>query len=372
VADFKLGKTPESIHGAFEAVSLADVYAIFAHYLRHRACSATVPGGPGDQVRPARHRPHGADLRPGGGGSRPSGDSGPRSTAPPRAWKPFCSTQRRRRPSGADVEHRNYLGFPSGISGGELADRAVLQVDKFGARRSVPAMVAAWRPRTAPTWGALKTVPRSLDAASSSSPASTFADFRCRGWKGSRPASITATPLEAHACVGAVVVVGGGNSAGKAALFMADHAAEVRMVVRETTVGTNMSRYLADRIAQDPRIEVHLHTEVAELEGEDGRLDAVVARDTSSDDQRRVPARPDGVHRGDPSTSWHGTPVAVDAGGYVVTGPDARRVTGPTSEPLPLVADLPGPFEHARWATVIRRRDRPAHAPAIGHPVGVG
>jgi thioredoxin reductase (NADPH) len=155
-----------------------------------------------------------------------------------------------------------------------------------------------------------------------------------------------ATPVEAHACVGdPVVVVGGGNSAGQAALFMADHAAEVRMAVREEALAENMSRYLADRIVQDPRIEVHLHTVVEELLGEHGRLAAVVARDTVSDERQRLPARDLMVFiGGDPSTSWLPDSVAVDAGGYVMTGPDACRVTGRTAETLLLETSLPGVF----------------------------
>jgi thioredoxin reductase (NADPH) len=86
-----------------------------------------------------------------------------------------------------------------------------------------------------------------------------------------------ATPIEAQQCVGdPVVVVGGGNSAGQAAVFLAGHAAEVHLVVREHELDENMSRYLADRIVQDPCIEVHLHTVVEGLEGDGGRLEAVV------------------------------------------------------------------------------------------------
>jgi thioredoxin reductase (NADPH) len=88
-----------------------------------------------------------------------------------------------------------------------------------------------------------------------------------------------------------VVVVGGGNSAGQAAVFLADQAAEVRLVVMEHSLDENMSRYLADRITQDPRIEVHLHTEVEELEGEGSRLEAVVVKDTVTGERQRLPAR---------------------------------------------------------------------------------
>jgi thioredoxin reductase (NADPH) len=163
-----------------------------------------------------------------------------------------------------------------------------------------------------------------------------------------------ATPLEAQQCVGdPVVVVGGGNSAGQAAIFLADHAAEVRMVVMEASLDENMSRYLADRIANDPRIEVYLHTVVQELEGQGGRLEAVLVRDTVTGEVRRLPARDLMVFIGGiPSTSWLPDSVSLDPGGYVMTGPDACRPTdagegggqgeGPTQ--LPLETSLPGVF----------------------------
>jgi thioredoxin reductase (NADPH) len=249
--------------------------------------------------------------------------------------------------AGRTSSIENYLGFPSGISGGELADRAVLQAEKFGARRSVPAQVVGLERREG------NYVLRLEDGAEVTGRCVIVATgVRVRRLpvagleKFEACVYYAATPVEAHACVGdPVVIVGGGNSAGQAALFMADHAAEVRMAVREAALEEYMSRYLADRITQDPRIEVHLHTLVEELEGEHGRLDAVVARDTMSDERQRLPARDLMVFiGGDPSTSWLPETVAVDAGGYVVTGPDARRVARPAADPLLLETSLPGVF----------------------------
>jgi thioredoxin reductase (NADPH) len=159
-----------------------------------------------------------------------------------------------------------------------------------------------------------------------------------------------ATPIEAQQCAGdPVVVVGGGNSGGQAAVFLTDHAAQVRLVVREDRLDENMSRYLADRITQDPRIEVHLHTQVEEPVGEDGRLEAVVVKDTVTGERQRLPARDLMVFIGGvPSTSWLPDSVALDSGGYVLTGSDARRATeradsdGP--EPLLLETSMPGVF----------------------------
>jgi thioredoxin reductase (NADPH) len=246
----------------------------------------------------------------------------------------------------------NYLGFPSGISGGELADRAVLQAEKFGARRSVPAEVVGMEERDGnhvlqfADGGELAT--RTVIAASGGRvrrlpvPGLERFEDTCVYY--------AATPIEARQCVGdPVVVVGGGNSGGQAAVFLADHAAEVRLVVMEHRLDENMSRYLADRITQDPRIEVHLHTMVEELEGEGGRLEAVVVKDTVTGEGQRLLARDLMVFIGGvPSTSWLPGSVALDSGGYVMTGPDARRATEPGESDRPdpqlLETSLPGVF----------------------------
>ncbi|MCE0765144.1 FAD-dependent oxidoreductase [Pseudonocardia kujensis] len=246
----------------------------------------------------------------------------------------------------------NYLGFPSGISGGELAERAVLQAEKFGARRSVPSEVVGLEEREGnhvlrfADGGELAT--RTVIVASGVRvrrlPVPGLEQFE------DTCVYYAATPLEAQQCVGdPVVVVGGGNSAGQAAVFLAGHAAEVHLVVREHELDENMSRYLADRIVQDPRIEVHLHTTVKDLEGEGGRLEAVVVTDAVTGEQQRLPARDLMVFiGGEPSTSWLPDSVALDSGGYVLTGPETRRpaqrgVSGGL-DPLLLETSLPGVF----------------------------
>jgi thioredoxin reductase (NADPH) len=246
----------------------------------------------------------------------------------------------------------NYLGFPSGISGGELAERAVLQVEKFGARRSVPSEVVGLEERDGnhvlrfADGGELAT--RTVIVASGVRvrrlPVPGLEQFE------DTCVYYAATPIEAQQCVGdPVVVVGGGNSAGQAAVFLAGQAAEVRLVVRENSLDENMSRYLADRITQDPRIEVHLHTTVEDLEGESGRLEAVVVKDTVTDEQQRLPARDLMVFIGGvPSTSWLPDSVALDSGGYVLTGRDAHRATkrgeSDGHHPLLLETSSPGVF----------------------------
>jgi thioredoxin reductase (NADPH) len=258
----------------------------------------------------------------------------------------------------------NYLGFPAGISGGELAERAVLQAEKFGARRTVPADVVGLERRDGDyvlrfaDGGEIAT--RCVIAATGVRvrrlPVPRLEEFE------DTCVYYAATPLEAQQCVGdPVVVVGGGNSGGQAALFLAAHAGAVRLVVREASLDEYMSRYLADRIERDLRIQVFVHTEVRELEGERGRLEAVIVEDTASGERQRLPARELMVFIGGvPSTSWLPDSVMVDAGGYVMTGADVRRATrndqppennrapendqAPERTPLTLETSLPGLF----------------------------
>jgi thioredoxin reductase (NADPH) len=243
----------------------------------------------------------------------------------------------------------NYLGFPAGISGGDLAERAVLQAERFGARRSVPAEVVGLQERDGDyvlrlaDGGEMATrcviVASGVRVRKLPVPALEEYEDTCVYY--------AATPVEAQQCVGdPVVVVGGGNSGGQAAVFLADSAAEVRLVLLEARLEENMSRYLADRISSDPRIEVHLHTAVDDVVGEGGRLQAVLVRDTTTGERHSLPAREVMVFIGGiPSTSWLPDTVVRDAGGYVVTGPGARRRTdaGEAAGPPPLFLETSWP-----------------------------
>nr|WP_246325693.1 FAD-dependent oxidoreductase [Actinomycetospora corticicola] len=249
----------------------------------------------------------------------------------------------------------NYLGFPAGISGAELAERAEVQARKFGASATVPADAV-----TLDVSGAHPTVrlsegeeirTRTLVIATGARyrrlPVPRLAEFE------QTSVYYAATLVEAQLCVSdPVVVVGGGNSAGQAALFLADHARSVALVVREQSLDEYMSRYLADRIERDPRIEVHLHTEIRDLEGEDGRLEAVVVEDATSGSRVELPARELMVFIGaSPCTGWLAGAVSLDDGGYVRTGPAlAARVDGEGDRGAPegvratLETDVPGVF----------------------------
>src|SRR5918998_106025 len=246
----------------------------------------------------------------------------------------------------------NYLGFPAGISGGELADRAAIQARKFGARTSVPATAQQltrdnghYRIQFSDeTEVSARTVVLATGARYRKLPVPRLEEFE------ETSIYYAATPMEAQLCINdPVVVVGGGNSAGQATIFLADHVRKIRLVVREHRLDEYMSRYLADRIERDPRIEVLLHTEVRELLG-DKSLEAVVVQDNESGEQRTVAAKELFVFIGAaPCTDWLvGTP-ALDSGGYVLTGTEAARAANASfgelgRTPLILETTAPGIF----------------------------
>jgi thioredoxin reductase (NADPH) len=239
----------------------------------------------------------------------------------------------------------NYLGFPAGISGAELAERAVIQAEKFDARIIVPAQATALE---------------SLDGHYVVS----FDDGTCvAAWTiviatGARYRQLdvqrldefegtsvfyAATLMEAQMCMGdPVAIVGGGNSAGQAAMFLSRHAVRVLLLVRGGDLGQSMSRYLIDEIERNPLVEVMLHTEVVELVGEEGTLEALVAEDNRTGAQRTLEARALFVFIGAlPHTDWLGDRVAKDAKGFILTG---RDVAGAVPSPLPLETSMPGLF----------------------------
>jgi thioredoxin reductase (NADPH) len=121
-----------------------------------------------------------------------------------------------------------------------------------------------------------------------------------------------------------VSVVGGGNSAGQASIFLAKHAGKVTLFIRHDDLSRDMSRYLVDQIERLSNVEVSRGTEVSELIGGDGRLRALVVRDTKSGERREIATTVLFVFIGaEPCTAWLASAVALDDRGYVLTGPDA-------------------------------------------------
>jgi thioredoxin reductase (NADPH) len=230
----------------------------------------------------------------------------------------------------------------------------VIQAEKFGARVSVPAEAVGLEER-----GGQHVV--SLDDGSELTARAvliaTGARYRrlpiprLEEFEGTS-VHYAATQIEAHMCRnGAVAVVGGGNSAGQASLFLAEHSVGVRLFVRHEPLGRDMSRYLVDQIERQPRIEVFLNTEVRELVGEGGELEAVVVENNQTHDRRQVEARALFSFIGAaPCASWLGDQVALDEKGFVLTGPaaavpdrDAEQANGPPA-PLLLETSRPGVF----------------------------
>jgi thioredoxin reductase (NADPH) len=235
--------------------------------------------------------------------------------------------------AGASARIENYLGFPTGISGLALTARAFNQAQKFGADVMIPVSVMSLDCSREDGAFGLKLDDGEVLRAKSVVVASgaryrrpeieNLAEFEGRGvW-------YWASPIEARLCSEQeIVLVGGGNSAGQAAVFLASHAHRVHMVIRGGGLGASMSRYLIERIEATPSIELVFNTEVAGLEGtEDGSLERVRLRSRLSAEQSTMDIRNLFLFVGaDPATGWlDGCGVMVDRGGFVVTGEECKK-----------------------------------------------
>jgi thioredoxin reductase (NADPH) len=243
----------------------------------------------------------------------------------------------------------NYLGFPAGISGAELADRAVIQARKFGASFTIPAEAVGLS-----EVDGLHVVRISgdTDVMAQAVVVATGARYRrldVPGGERLEESSVyyAATEMEANLCRGdPVVVVGGGNSAGQASVFLAKHAGAVNLVIRHQDLGRDMSRYLADRIERTPRIRVWRNSEIAELLGETV-LEEVVIADLGTGDRHNIPASALFVLIGSvPHTQWLDGQLPLDESGFVVTGQQVTDGVGPDDGfgPSMFEAARPGVF----------------------------
>jgi thioredoxin reductase (NADPH) len=156
-----------------------------------------------------------------------------------------------------------------------------------------------------------------------------------------------ASALEARMCEQTeVVLVGGGNSAGQAAVFLGEYAARVHVLIRGASLAASMSRYLIDRLDATPNIELHPHTQLTELHGDrSGGLEAVTWRDSRATSDERRPIRHVFLFVGaDPETGWlDGCDVARDSQGFVLTGRACAALT-PGGLSAPLESNIPGVF----------------------------
>ena len=255
--------------------------------------------------------------------------------------------------AGASARIENYLGFPTGISGGALAGRAYVQAQKFGAELLIPAQVESLDcARDGPDRELVlhlldgrrlraRTVVIASGARYRRPAVPRLAEFEGRGvW-------YWASALEATMCARSeVVLVGGGNSAGQAAVFLSQHASRIHVLVRGPNLAASMSRYLIERIEATENIELRPHTELIRLRGDPGHpLAGVSWRNHQTGAEEDKDCRNVFLFVGaEPETRWLADcPVQVDKNGFVRTG---AALGAPADEwqPAPLETSLPGVY----------------------------
>ncbi|MER8958171.1 MULTISPECIES: FAD-dependent oxidoreductase [unclassified Mesorhizobium] len=237
--------------------------------------------------------------------------------------------------AGASSRIENYLGFPTGISGMALMARAYNQAQKFGVEMVIPdeakllgsASDASGAHYTLAVGGGETVRARSVVIASGAryrrldmANLAQFEGTSVHYW---------ASPIEARLCAGQeVALVGAGNSAGQAAVYLAAHVKKVWLLARGSSLDASMSRYLVERVRAQPNIEVLAETQIAALEGDDGNLGKVRWRNRDTETAR--PIRHLFLFIGaDPNTDWLAQcGVALDAKGFVRTGPDIGQERG--------------------------------------------
>jgi thioredoxin reductase (NADPH) len=257
--------------------------------------------------------------------------------------------------AGSSSKIENYLGFPTGISGHELATRAVHQAQKFGANMVVARSIVGLKCDRHPYQLVLD------DGSMLSARAIVIAT----GAQYNKPALddlqkfegqgiyYGATYMEAQLCEAQdVIVIGGGNSAGQAAVFLSQTARKVYMLVRSGGLAESMSRYLIQRIAENPAIELHVHTKLTKLHG-DNRLEQVEWLDSATGSTSTRDIHHVFIMAGaSPRTEWLRGCVALDEKGFILTGRDVvTRSATETASPWPLArppqmleTSLPGVF----------------------------
>lgn len=248
--------------------------------------------------------------------------------------------------AGSSMRIENYLGFPTGVTGGELAGRAILQANKFGAHLSVPTPVSRLEFDSAYTVvhldGNETVTAKCLLIA-------TGADYRRLGVGGSERFEGTgvyyaATLAEAQLCGGyEVIVVGGGNSAGQAAVFLAGHASRVLLLLRGDDLYKRMSSYLARRIEQTSKIELVYNTTILRMNG-DTHLRSVDIVDSKTGQERTIETP--GVFSfigAEPRTSWLPPEIERDSKGFVQTGAELARSPHWTSARQPFLLETSRP-----------------------------
>src|SRR5262245_53838332 len=254
--------------------------------------------------------------------------------------------------AGTSSRIENYLGFPSGLSGGDLARRAVTQARRFNVEILSPQEICELRCE-----GQYKV----LRCGGNGKEINTKALMLATGvrWRKlptpnaeqfeGRGLYYGAAMTEAQGMEGEdVYVVGAGNSAGQAAVFFSEHAARVIMMVRGKTLGEKMSQYLVDRLESLPNVVIKLQADVTECHG-DEHLEAITIRNRATNETEQVRTRCLFVFIGaDPNTAWLNSHIALDDHGFILTGsdikPDHLKDWPLAREPYLLEASVPGVF----------------------------
>lgn len=254
--------------------------------------------------------------------------------------------------AGSSSKIENYLGFPTGIAGQELAGRAMNQAEKFGAKMMLAHSVARLGCDESPYKVVLdngsKLIARSIVIATGAQyKKPNIANLKKFEGQG---IYYGATFMESQLCGNdEIVVVGGGNSAGQAAVFLSQTARKVHMLVRSGQLSDTMSRYLIQRIEENPTIELHYKTEIVNLEG-DTHLERVTWQDKTSGQTSGHEIRHVFIMAGaSPRTEWLRGCLALDNKGFILTGRDLDGATEVPVWPLArppqmLETSLPGVF----------------------------
>ncbi len=233
--------------------------------------------------------------------------------------------------AGTSSRIENYMGFPTGISGGDLVWRGEIQAMKFGARFAMPRRVKALERREDGLFCATlddddvvcaRAVVVATGVQYRRLPLERLEDFEGAG------IYYAATELEARFCKGSeVIIIGGGNSAGQAAMYLCRSAKHVHVLVRGETLAASMSDYLLSRLEADPSITIHYKSQIKALKGSDA-LEQVTIRDGNSGQDWDINAKSVFIMVGAaPNTSWLSGLVELDDKGFVVTGEGSPYAT---------------------------------------------
>src|SRR6516165_10786283 len=246
--------------------------------------------------------------------------------------------------AGASARIENYLGFPTGISGLALMGRAYSQAQKFGVEMAIPDEVQSLQGQTVPDEGHFLLTLASKERVRARTVV-IASGARCRRLDVGNLASFEGScvhywgsPLERRLCAGQeVALVGGGNSAGQAAMYLSSQVAKVWLIIRKPGLTANMSRYLVERVTATPSIEILTETTVTALEGQDGVLEAIRCRSHRTGEERKFAIRHLFLFIGaNPNTEWLSrSGVMLDDKGFVSAGANIQR---------PLETNLPSVF----------------------------